>query len=196
MSSYAIISVGGKQYRVHEGERLLVDRLPHGEGKTFSPTVLLTGGGDGGPNLSPSAAVTARVVADVKGEKIRIGKYRPKNGYKKHTGFRASLSQIVIESIGASSKTAKPAAAKKTEPAAKAEAAAPAKVEAAVPADDRVKGMPAGYEALTVAEIKTASAEWNRPMLEAALVYEQANAARKGALAALEAALAAKEEDS
>ena len=43
MSTYAIISVGGKQYRVREGERLLVDRLPHGEGKTFQPTVLLTG---------------------------------------------------------------------------------------------------------------------------------------------------------
>ncbi|HXH86981.1 MAG TPA: 50S ribosomal protein L21, partial [Gaiellaceae bacterium] len=100
MSNYAIISVGGKQYRVHEGEKLLVDRLPHGEGKTFEPSVLLTGGGDAGPNLSPSATVTARVVADVKGEKIRIGKYRPKNGYKKHTGFRASLSQIQIESIG------------------------------------------------------------------------------------------------
>ena len=197
MSSYAIISVGGKQYRVQEGERLLVDRLPHGEGKSFSPTVLLTGGGDGGPNLSPSATVTARVVADVKGEKIRIGKYRPKNGYKKHTGFRASLSQIVIESIGAS---AKPAQAKRTEPkkaepAAKTEAAAPAKAEAAVPADDRVKGMPAGYEELTVAEIKTASAEWNRPMLEAALEYEQAHGKRKGALAALEAALAAKEDE-
>ena len=192
MSSYAIISVGGKQYRVQEGERLLVDRLPHGEGKTFSPTVLLTGGGDGGPNLSPSATVTARVVADVKGEKIRIGKYRPKNGYKKHTGFRASLSQIVIESIGDSKK---PAAAKKPEPAAKVGAAAPAKSEAAVPADERVKGMPAGYEELTVAEIKVATAEWNRPMLESALEYEQAHGKRKGALAALEAALAAKEEE-
>ncbi|MBA2333210.1 MAG: 50S ribosomal protein L21 [Actinobacteria bacterium] len=193
MTSYAIISLGGKQYRVREGERLLVDRLPHGEGKTFQPTVLLTGGGDGGPNLSPSATVTARVVADVKGEKIRIGKYRPKNGYKKHTGFRASLSQIQIESIGASTK---PAPAKKTEPTATVEAAAPAKAEAAAPADDRVKGMPAGYEELTVAEVKTASAEWNRPMLDAALEYEQTHGKRKGALAALESALAAKEDDS
>ncbi|MGI9111183.1 MAG: 50S ribosomal protein L21 [Gaiellaceae bacterium] len=177
MSSYAIISVGGKQYRVREGERLLVDRLPHGEGKTFEPTVLLTGG-DGGPNLSPSATVTARVVADVKGEKIRIGKYRPKNGYKKHTGFRASLSQIQIESIGGS----KP---RKTESA---------RPEATVEAPERVKGMPAGYDGLTVAEIKEQATGWNRPMLEAALEYEQANAARKGALAALETALAAKEE--
>jgi len=186
VSNYAIISVGGKQYRVHEGERLLVDRLPHGEGKTFSPTVLLTGGGSDGPNLSPSATVTARVVADVKGEKIRIGKYRPKNGYKKHTGFRASLSQIQIESIGGATKRA---AAKPKDEAPKAEAPKAA-------ADDHVKGMPSGYEELTVAAIKEQSADWNRPMLEAALEYEQAHGARKGALAAIEAALAAKEEAS
>ena len=192
MSNYAIISVGGKQYRVQEGERLLVDRLPHGEGKTFSPTVLLTGGGSDGPNLSPSATVTARVVADVKGEKIRIGKYRPKNGYKRHTGFRASLSQIQIESIGGAG--AKRAAAKPKAEAPKADAP---KAEAPKPAaDEHVKGMPSGYEELTVAEIKTASTDWNRPMLEAALEYEQAHSKRKGAVAAIEAALAAKEEDS
>ena len=187
MSTYAIISVGGKQYRVHEGEQLLVDRLKHGAGKTFQPTVLLVGG-DGGTDLSPSATVTARVVADVKGDKIRIGKYRPKNGYKKHTGFRASLSQIEIESIGA----AKKSAAKK-EPAA-AKPAAEAKAQAAAPAEERVKGMPAGYEELTVAAIKEQSAGWNRPMLEAALEYEQAHGQRKGALAAIEHALAEKEE--
>ena len=186
MDTYAIISVGGKQYRVREGETLLVDRLAHGAGKTFQPTVLLVGGGDGGPDLSPSATVTAKVVADVRGQKIRIGKYRPKNGYKKHTGFRASLSQIEIQSIGG----AKKAAAKKSDaaPAKKAEAAAPA-------ADDRVKGMPSGYEDLTVAQIKEQSSGWNRPMLEAALEYEQGHGKRKGALAALESALAEKESD-
>ena len=196
MSNYAIISVGGKQYRVQEGERLLVDRLPHGEGKTFSPTVLLTGGGSDGPNLSPSATVTARVVADVKGEKIRIGKYRPKNGYKKHNGFRASLSQIQIESIGGATKRA---AAKPKDEAPKTEAPKAAAPKAAAPkaeADDHVKGMPAGYEELTVAAIKEQSTDWNRPMLEAALEYEQAHGKRKGALAAIEAALAAKEEAS
>jgi len=193
--SYAIISVGGKQYRVREGETLLVDRLKHGAGKSFQPTVLLVGG-NGGTDLSPSATVTASVVADVKGDKIRIGKYRPKNGYKKHTGFRASLSEIKIESIG----DAKKAAAKKSEPAAtKPEAApkqaAPTQAEAAAPADDRVKGMPSGYEDLTVAQIKEQSSGWNRPMLEAALEYEQAHGTRKGALAALESALAEKESD-
>ena len=182
MSTYAIISVGGKQYRVTEGQRLTVDRLKHGAGNTFQPTVLLIGG-DGGTDLSPSATVTARVVADVRGEKIRIGKYRPKNGYRKHTGFRASLSQIEIESIGAK----KRAAAKKAETPQAEPKAAPA-------ADDRVKGMPAGYEDLTVAAVKEQSAGWNRPMLEAALEYEQAHANRKGAIAALEAALAEKED--
>ena len=177
MNTYAIISVGGKQYRVHEGEKLLVDRLKHGQGNTFQPTVLLIGG-DGGTDLSPSATVTARVVADVKGDKIRIGKYRPKNGYKKHTGFRASLSQIEIESIGAT----------KRAPVKKAETA-----KAEAPADDRVKGMPAGYEDLTVAAVKEQAPGWNRTMIEAALEYEQAHAKRKGAVAALETALAEKE---
>jgi large subunit ribosomal protein L21 len=183
MSTYAIISVGGKQYRVQEGQRLLVDRLAHGEGNTFTPTVLLVGGGDSGTQIAPQdVTVTVRVVKDVKGEKIRIGKYRPKNGYRKHTGFRASLSQIEIESIGAKKRAAAKAETPKAEP------------KAAPAADDRVKGMPAGYEELTVAAVKEQSAGWNRPMLEAALEYEQAHGKRKGAIAVLEAALAEKED--
>ena len=195
MNTYAIISVGGKQYRVREGEKLLVDRLAHGEGKTFNPAVLLVGGGGAETQISPKDfTVTARVVADVKGDKIRIGKYRPKNGYKKHTGFRASLSQIEIESIGGK-KRSEPAKPKADAPKAetpKAETTAP-KAAAAAPAEERVKGMPAGYEELTVAAIKEQSSGWNRPMLEAALEYEQAHGKRKGALAALESALEEKE---
>ncbi|MBA3347425.1 MAG: 50S ribosomal protein L21 [Actinobacteria bacterium] len=193
--SYAIISVGGKQYRVREGELLTVDRLAHGEGNTFQPKVLLVGG-DGETKISPTdVTVTARVVANTLGEKIRIGKYRPKNGYKKHTGFRASLSQIEIESIGGS-KRAAPKKAEAAKPADKPKAAAAAPKAAEAPADDRVKGMPTGYEDLTVAEIKTQSSDWNRPMLEAALEYEGAHGKRKGALAAIESALAAKDEES
>src|SRR5256885_3649766 len=113
--TYAIISLGGKQYRVREGERLLVDRLKTGEGKTFTPDILFLGG-DGDGQLSPAnATVTAKVVGHVLGEKVRIGKYRPKSGYKRHTGFRASLSQIEIESIAAGARRA--AAAPKQEEA-------------------------------------------------------------------------------
>ena len=75
MSSYAIISLGGKQYRVQEGERLLVDRLRADEGATVEPRVLLVGG-NGAPDLAPSATVTARVVGHELGEKIRIGRSR------------------------------------------------------------------------------------------------------------------------
>src|SRR5436190_22131141 len=99
-STYAIISLGGKQYRVREGERLLVDRVATDEGKTFQPDILFLGG-DGRGQLAPSTTVTARVVGHVRGDKVRIGKYRPKSGYRRHTGFRAALSQIEIESIGA-----------------------------------------------------------------------------------------------
>jgi ribosomal protein L21 len=62
MSSYAIISLGGKQYRVQEGERLLVDRLKVDEGKTFEPRVLLVGGFRAGG----FRAVPLETVRDVK----------------------------------------------------------------------------------------------------------------------------------
>ncbi len=193
--TYAIIKVAGKQYRVREGERLLVDRLAEEDGATFTPTVLLVGG-NGEPALDPDLKVTAKVLGEVKGPKIRIGKYKKRTGYRRHTGFRASLTQIEIESIGAKRATKKqePSAEKATAPAKAAPKAAPAAEPE--PQADRVKGMPAGYEDLTIAQIKEAAAEWNRPMLEAALEYEKENANRKGAIATLESALAAKEGES
>jgi large subunit ribosomal protein L21 len=124
MADYAIISLGGKQYRVREGDRLLVNRLPTDEGKTFHPDVLFTGG-NGKPNLSPRIQVTAKVVGSPLGPKIRIGKYKAKKGYRRHTGFRAKLTEIEIESIGArSTRKEEPAAAAKPKPAAKPRAAA------------------------------------------------------------------------
>jgi large subunit ribosomal protein L21 len=184
--SYAIITLGGKQYVVREGQTLTVDRLPTDPGTTFSPEILFMGG-DGQAELKPSGVtVTARVVENVKGEKVRIGKYRKRTGYKRHNGFRASLTKIQIESIGKAStrKTAeKPAAAKSDKPA------------AAAKPDDAPKGLPSGYAELTVAQVSEGAKTWNRPMLEAALAYEQEHGKRKGAIAALESALAAKEND-
>jgi large subunit ribosomal protein L21 len=183
--SYAIISVGGKQYRVREGERLLVDRVALEDGATFTPRVLLTGG-DGATAIAPTdVTVTARVVEQQRGPKIRIGKYKQRTGYKRHTGFRAALTQIEIESIGGAKRSrpkqeAKPAAAE-----APAEAAAPA----AAPSDS---ALPDGYEGMTVAAVKEAVGAWDEAALSAALAHEQAHGKRKGALAALEAALAEK----
>ena len=120
MSNYAIISVGGKQYRVREGEKLLVDRVKTDEGKTFHPDILFLGG-EGKADLKPRLQVTAKVLGHVKGEKIRIGKYRRRTGYRRHTGYRSSLSQIEITAIG--SKRSSSSSAEKKEPAAKKPAA-------------------------------------------------------------------------
>src|SRR6266498_3612175 len=158
MATYAIISLGGKQYRVREGERLLVDRLKTDEGKTFHPDVLFLGG-DGDGTLAPRTQVTAKVLGHVQGEKIRIGKRRPKTGYRRQTGFRAQLSQIEIQGIGAAKRTT--AAAEKEAPAPKA---------------------------------KEESKRWRLEQLEASLEFERANANRKGAIAALESAIAVKNE--
>jgi large subunit ribosomal protein L21 len=172
--SYAIISLGGKQYRVREGERLLVDRLPAAEGKTFHPDVLMVGG-DGAFELAPKGVqVTAKVVGSPLGKKVRIGKYRPKTGYRRHTGFRAKLTQIEIQSIGGTKRapTKQEQAAKPKEAAGKE---APGK-------------LPPGYADLTVAQIREQVDTWSADQQDAALEYERAHAGRKGALAALESA--------
>jgi large subunit ribosomal protein L21 len=192
--SYAIITVGGKQYRVQEGERLLVDRMKTDEGETFNPRVLLVGG-DGKTELSPSTTVTARVVGHTLGDKIRIGKYKRRTGYRRHTGFRASLTQIEIESIGSGSRkaAAKPRAEKAAPAEKPAKAAEQPQAEAAASAPARTAHPPKGYEDMTIAEIQENVSSWRRPNIEAALEHEKANANRKGAIAALEAALADKE---
>jgi large subunit ribosomal protein L21 len=185
---YAIIRVGGKQYRVREGETLVVDRLKTDEGKTFTPELLL------------GAAVTAKVVSHERGPKIRIGKYRRRTGYKRHNGFRAAITRIQIESIAGASKPAAPAkkaAAPKAE-APKAEAVETAAVESAAvetaaveapAAETPAAGLPEGYEGLTVAQIHAGAGSWSAAELAAALAYEQEHAKRKGALAALTSAI-------
>jgi large subunit ribosomal protein L21 len=182
MSSYAIISLGGKQYRVSEGERLLVDRLRADEGATVEPRVLLIGG-DGAPDLSPSTTVTARVVGHELGEKIRIGKYRRRTGYKKHTGHRSKLTRIEIESIGAAGKRAAKSTAK-PKPEQAEEKPAAAKTEQQPAAQ-----LPEGYASMTIAQLSEAAGSWSREQLKAALEHERSGKARKGALAALESAL-------
>jgi large subunit ribosomal protein L21 len=170
---YAIIALGGKQYVVREGERLLVDRVRTDEGKTFNPGVLFVGG-DGGGALAPQTQVTARVVGHVLGEKVRIGKYRPKSGYRRHAGFRARLSQIEIQSIGGAAERPP----------------APAQEDA----QESGAQPPKGYAEYTISDIREKSKDWRLEQVEAALEYERAHSNRKGAIAALEAAIAAKEE--
>jgi large subunit ribosomal protein L21 len=190
--TYAIIKVAGKQYRVREGERLLVDRLHQDEGSTFAPAVLLVGG-DGGAQLEPAAgAVQAKVLGQTKGPKIRIGKYKKRTGYRRHTGFRASLTQIEIESIGGAAKPARSSAKPKAE---KAPEEAPKTTEAPAVAEKGAGELPDGYADMTISDIRAAIPGWSAPELAAALAHEQQHGKRKGALAALESA-AGKEGDS
>jgi large subunit ribosomal protein L21 len=115
--NYAIIKLGGKQYRVREGERLLVDRLPYDEGATFTPDVLALGG-DGDPKIGADdvgkSQVTARIAAHVLGDKVIVGKHRRRTGYRKRNGHRSRLSQVEIQSIG-QAKPARRRTTKKTE---------------------------------------------------------------------------------
>src|SRR6476646_5595938 len=113
--TYAIVKLGGKQYRVQEGEWLLVDRVGVDEKKTFHPDVLFVGG-DGAGELAPKGVqVTATVLEHVLGKKIRIGKYKKRTGYKRHNGHRSRLSQVEITTIG--KKATRAAAASKAEAA-------------------------------------------------------------------------------
>ncbi len=172
-SNYAIVRFGNKQHKVRNGETLVVERVRTDEGKSFQPDVLLG-----------EAKVTATVIAHERGPKIRIGKYRKRTGYKRHNGYRSATSRVQITLGAAVKKTAAPpAAAKKEAPAAPSEVGAPKTVHP-----------PKGYEEMTIVEIKEGVEKWRRPQVEAALEFEHAHAARKGAIAALEAAIAAKEE--
>jgi ribosomal protein L21 len=138
--------------------------------------------------------VTAKVVGHVLGDKIRIGKRRPKSGYRKQTGFRAHLSQIEIQSIGGLAKrttTAPAPPAEQEAPAPKAKAEPKVAPAAVAPAPAQP---PRGYEDFTVVDIAEKSKRWKVEQLEAALKFEKKNASRKGAIAALESALAARQE--
>ena len=134
--SYAIIRLAGKQYRVQEGDRILVDRLGQDEGKTFHPDVLLFAD-NGKTEFAPKGVqVTAKVVSHTLGDKVRVGKYRPKTGYRKHTGHRSRLSEVEIQKVAkrAARKSAaqaeeKPAAEKKPAGARKPAARKPAAAE-------------------------------------------------------------------
>lgn len=126
--SYAIIRLSGKQYRVQEGDRILVDRLGQDEGKSFHPDVLLFTD-DGKTDFAPKGVqVTAKVVSHTLGKKVRVGKFKAKTGYRRHTGHRSRLSEVQIEQVGKKAATRKTPAKKEETPAKeKPKAAAPKK---------------------------------------------------------------------
>lgn len=100
---YAIVKTGGKQYRVEQGQELLVEKLDADAGATLALEPVLVRGDEIAISADAlkSASVGATIVEHVKGPKIRIFKYKPKRGYKRTTGHRQPLTKIRIDSISA-----------------------------------------------------------------------------------------------
>jgi large subunit ribosomal protein L21 len=99
---YAVISTGGKQYRVSEGERLDVERLTAGDGGELSLRPVLVVDGEtvvATPSALASASVSARVVGDAKGPKIRGFTYKNKSNQRRHWGHRQKYTTIEITGI-------------------------------------------------------------------------------------------------
>jgi large subunit ribosomal protein L21 len=97
---YAIVKTGGKQYRVEKGQTLLVERLPDDAGATVSLEPILFRSDDVvfGDDLS-KVRVDAKVVEHLRGEKLRVFKFKPKRGYRKRTGHRQELTRIEVTDI-------------------------------------------------------------------------------------------------
>ena len=131
---YAVVTTGGKQYRVEAGSELIVERLGADAGASITfDRVLLVGDGDaitvGTPTVS-GATVSATVLGEALGPKLAVFKFKQKVKYRRMAGHRQHLVRVRIDEISASGRTstadekaeAAPAKPKRTR-AAKAEAA-------------------------------------------------------------------------
>lgn len=100
---YAIIKTGGKQYRVSEGDVVLIEKLEAAEGDVVEFDNVLTLVKEGevviGKPLIEGAKVTGKVVAQGKGKKILVFKYKAKSNYRKRQGHRQPFTKVVIEKI-------------------------------------------------------------------------------------------------
>ena len=100
---YAIIETGGKQYKVNEGDIVFIEKLDVNEGDTvtFDRVKAVSVGSEfkvGAPTVE-GAAVTAKVVANGKGKKIYVMKYKSKKNEKKEIGHRQPYTKVQILSI-------------------------------------------------------------------------------------------------
>lgn len=109
---YAVIRTGGKQYKVQSGDVLKVDKLAGDKKSLVFEEVLLAVDGDkvklGKPTIK-GAKVSAKLLEQVQGDKIRVMKFKAKSRYRKTTGFRAQLSVVQIEKIDFGAKSTKTA---------------------------------------------------------------------------------------
>ncbi len=105
---YAVIKTGGKQYRVTEGQKLRVEKLPGDPGKeiTFDEVLLLGGddvSGSGGAKIGQpfvgGAKVSAKIATQDRADKITIFKFRRRKNYRRKNGHRQPFTDVVITSI-------------------------------------------------------------------------------------------------
>ncbi len=99
---YAIIETGGKQYRVQQGDVIYVEKLDKEPEGTVDFDVILLGADDGvkvGKPIVDGAKVQAKVVAQVKGEKILVFKYKSKKNYRRRKGHRQAYTKLEIVSV-------------------------------------------------------------------------------------------------
>jgi large subunit ribosomal protein L21 len=132
---YAIVKTGGKQYRVERGQRLLVERLSVQEGENVALEPILYRSEEAVFDSAglKGVKVTAKVLAHVRGEKLRVFKFKPKRGYKRRTGHRQELTQIEVTEITAGGGKAAKATVKAAR-AKPADGASPAPKAARAPA--------------------------------------------------------------
>lgn len=101
---YAIIAAGGRQYRVNQGDVIYIDKVnAEAEAKISFDVLMLGGEGDikvGSPVLE-GAKVEGKVLAQVKGEKIRVYKYKSKKNYHRTQGHRQPYTKVEITAINA-----------------------------------------------------------------------------------------------
>ncbi len=98
---FAIVDIGGKQYRAEVGRELVVDRLAAEEGASVELDAVLVSGEDGTEfdGVKP-AAVTATVLEHLRGPKLIVFKFKPKRGFKRKNGFRSALTRLSVDKIG------------------------------------------------------------------------------------------------
>jgi len=89
MNTYAVIETGGKQYKVEKGTSLLVDRLSAKEGDkvTLRPVMFRDTEVVAGAKELEKVKVEATVTEHLRGEKIKVFKYKPKKGYRRRAGL-------------------------------------------------------------------------------------------------------------
>ena len=102
MKNYAIVKIGGSQYKVTEGDELEVDKIEGEKGKAVNlDEVLLLVDEEIkiGEPLVKGAQIKAKIIEQFKGDKIRVATYKAKSRYRRVKGFRPLLTKIKIEKI-------------------------------------------------------------------------------------------------